>query len=97
MAVLRTAGDAGNISTPETKTCLHQYSCADDQNQTPEDRLIGEAECRKLTGLSRSTRFRLEAQGKFPKRCKPTPSLCRWSLREIEIWRDRLLSDRGAR
>ena len=34
----------------------------------PTDRFLREAEVRHITGLSRTTRWRLERAGKFPKR-----------------------------
>ncbi|HFV0587561.1 TPA: helix-turn-helix transcriptional regulator, partial [Escherichia coli] len=34
------------------------------------DRMIREKECRELTTLANSTRWKLEKEGKFPKRIK---------------------------
>jgi len=50
------------------------------------DRFIREQECRELTGLSRSTRWRLERQGKFPRRRRLSSNGVGWLLSEIEKW-----------
>ena len=50
------------------------------------ERFIRERECRELTGLSRSTRWRLERQGKFPRRRRLSPNGIGWLLSEIEAW-----------
>jgi prophage regulatory protein len=62
------------------------------------DDLILEPECRTLTRLSATSRWRLERQGKFPKRFKigdPDAQNGRvaWSRVEIAVW----LADRMAR
>ena len=50
------------------------------------ERFIRERECRELTGLSRSTRWRLERQGQFPRRRHISPNGVAWLLSEIEAW-----------
>lgn len=50
------------------------------------DRLIREAECRKITGLSRSTRWRMERRGQFPPRVNLTPYIVGWRLSEVMKW-----------
>jgi prophage regulatory protein len=50
------------------------------------DRFIREQECRVLTGLSRSTRWRLERQGKFPRRRRLSPNGIGWLLSDVEAW-----------
>jgi len=52
-----------------------------------EDRFVREAECRQLSGLSRSTRWRLERSGEFPKRREIAPNCTAWLLSEIRAWR----------
>ncbi len=60
------------------------------------DRFIRERECRELTGLSRTTRWRLERRGNFPKRRKISPNGVAWLLSEISSWQDsRTSDDRG--
>jgi prophage regulatory protein len=59
--------------------------------------LLLEPECRKLTRLHPTTRWRLEKQGKFPRRIKigdPDAYNGRvaWSRNEVEAW----LADRMA-
>ncbi len=51
------------------------------------DRLVGERECKQRSGdLSRTTRWRLERRGEFPKRRQLSPGRVGWSLRELVIW-----------
>mgnify|MGYP002631279954 FL=1 len=50
------------------------------------DRLIREEECEKITGLSRTTRWRYEKAGTFPKRRRVGPSIIGWRLSEINEW-----------
>jgi prophage regulatory protein len=52
-----------------------------------EDRIIRDAECKRLSGLSRTTRWRLERKGKFPKRRQLSESAIGWLLSEILEWR----------
>ena len=52
----------------------------------PPDRFIRERECRELTGLSRTTIWRRELDGTFPKRRKVGPHLIAWRSDEIEEW-----------
>ncbi|MEE9452075.1 MAG: AlpA family phage regulatory protein [Gammaproteobacteria bacterium] len=41
---------------------------------------------RKVTGLSRSTIWRLENRGQFPARRQLSPGSVGWLRREIEVW-----------
>ncbi len=51
------------------------------------DRLVGEEECKQMSGdLSRTTRWRMERRGEFPKRRQLSPGRVGWSLRELVIW-----------
>lgn len=50
------------------------------------DRMIREPECRVMTTLSNSTRWRMEQEGKFPKRIKIGPSAVAYRLSEIQAW-----------
>ncbi|EEU2875708.1 AlpA family transcriptional regulator [Escherichia coli] len=52
------------------------------------DRFIREKECEKLTGLSRSCRYRLEKAGQFPSRRKLGGCSVGWSLSEVLAWKD---------
>ncbi len=56
-----------------------------------DDRMIREAECERITGLSRTTRWRLERQGKFPKRRQLSQNCVGWVLSEILAWRRALV------
>jgi prophage regulatory protein len=48
--------------------------------------IIREPECRRITGLSRSTRWRLERAGNFPRRRKISPGATGWLASEIAAW-----------
>jgi prophage regulatory protein len=50
------------------------------------DEFIREAQCRRITGLSRSTRWRLERAGEFPRRHPISPGCVGWLRSEIEAW-----------
>ena len=54
------------------------------------DRFIRDPECRQITGLSRTTRWRLERAGQFPKRRQISPNAVAWLESEVQEWlRDR--------
>ncbi len=54
------------------------------------DRNIREPECEHITGLSRTTRWRLERAGLFPKRHQISPNAIGWLESRIQKWlRDR--------
>ena len=62
-----------------------------------DDRFIREPECKRRTGLSRTTRWRLEKQGKFPKSVQLSESAKGWRLSKILQWmRDRDAENIGA-
>lgn len=44
------------------------------------------SEIKKLIGISRSTIWRLEQKGKFPKRHKISPIEIAWLSNEVEDW-----------
>jgi prophage regulatory protein len=50
------------------------------------DRFIREPECHVISGLSRTTRWRLEREGAFPKRRRISPNACAWLESEIMEW-----------
>lgn len=50
------------------------------------DRFIREPECKRITGLSRTTRWRLERAGQFPKRRQISPGLIAWLETEVQEW-----------
>lgn len=53
---------------------------------TTTDRLIREPECRTLTGLSRTRRYELEQEGRFPRRRKISDRASGWLLSEVRAW-----------
>ncbi len=50
------------------------------------DRFLREPEVARLTGLSRTTRWRLERAGRFPRKRRISENAVAWVASEIEIW-----------
>jgi prophage regulatory protein len=50
------------------------------------DRIVREPECRQRSGLSRSTRWRLERAGLFPRRRRVSPGCSGWLDSELATW-----------
>ena len=50
------------------------------------DRIVREPECREISGLSRTTRWRLERKGKFPRRRKLSDNAVGWIFSELMAW-----------
>ncbi|AWB68464.1 transcriptional regulator [Saccharobesus litoralis] len=50
------------------------------------DRFVREAECKTITGLSRTRRWELEQVGKFPKRIKLGERAVAWRLSDLMNW-----------
>ncbi|ELD4018255.1 AlpA family phage regulatory protein [Salmonella enterica] len=50
------------------------------------ERLIREGERRRITGLSRSTVWRLEREGDFPQRRQTGKNSCGWLLSDLLLW-----------
>jgi len=51
------------------------------------DRIVSEAECQEITGLSRATRWRGMRQGWFPSSIELSPRRKGWRLSEILAWK----------
>ena len=51
---------------------------------------------RERTGLSRSTIWRLERRGEFPKHHRIAPNIVAWSELEVSRWIDERLGDDGS-
>jgi prophage regulatory protein len=54
--------------------------------------ILDESKVEKLTSLSRTTRWRMERRGEFPKRVRLSPGRVGWRQAEIEAW----IRSRGA-
>lgn len=50
------------------------------------DRLVRETERRQITSISRSQAWKLEKEGRFPKRKYLGNSSCAWLLSELLLW-----------
>lgn len=53
---------------------------------THDDRLLDYIEVTQITNLSRSSIWREECAGRFPRRMKTSSSLVRWSNDEVQHW-----------
>ena len=51
-----------------------------------DERFLREREVQRLTALSRTTRWRLERTGRFPRRRKLSDNAVGWLASEIEAW-----------
>ena len=51
-----------------------------------DERFIREPEINRITGLSRTTRWRLERTGRFPRKRKLSDNAVGWLASEIEAW-----------
>ena len=49
-------------------------------------RILGEPEVHRLTNLSRTTRWRLEREGKFPRRLRLSGNRVGWHADEVLAW-----------
>jgi prophage regulatory protein len=58
-------------------------------------RILRENEVRSRTGLSRTTRWRLERQGTFPLRRRLSANTVGWVEAEIDEWVTRLAKVKG--
>lgn len=50
------------------------------------DRGVREAECAMMTSVSRTQRWKLEKQGRFPQRRRTGARSHHWLLSELELW-----------
>ncbi len=50
------------------------------------DRFLREPEVRRITGLSRTTRWRLEQRSQFPRRRQISPNAVAWLESEVQEW-----------
>ena len=48
--------------------------------------LLSERDVHEMTGLSRSTRYRLEREGRFPKKIKISKGRVAWDAHAINLW-----------
>lgn len=55
---------------------------------TIHDRFIDEKEATVLTGLSRTTRWRLARTGEFPRKVKLSPGRSAYRLSDLKEWAD---------
>ena len=60
------------------------------------DILLPEAEVERRTGLSKTTRWRLEKDRRFPQRVKISPRRVVWLQSEIDAWIEARAAERGA-
>lgn len=63
-----------------------EVDMVEDAVQKKLDRFLREAEVHRITGLSRTTRWRLEREGQFPKRRQLSANATGWLQSEISGW-----------
>jgi prophage regulatory protein len=83
----------GKLDTIPPETTHHQGAVDAGVNGAPRapplqvtDSFVREPECRLITGLSRVTRWRLEREGKFPRRRRLSSGAIGWLRSEIATW-----------
>ena len=75
------------MSLEHSPACGTDGTCGHTGGATREpDRLIGYAEVGLVTSLSRTTIWRLERAGRFPRRRQISPNRVGWRLGEILAW-----------
>ena len=62
-----------------------EHSPARAGDVTP-DRIIGERECRKITDLSRTSRWRMMRRNEFPQKIRISPNRTGWRLSQVLEW-----------
>ena len=50
------------------------------------DRIVGESECRQLSDLSRTSRWRMMRRKEFPAKVRISPNRTGWRLSEVLEW-----------
>jgi prophage regulatory protein len=94
------AGSTVRAGTVDRTSTLHQDDDEAGQVESPpgggnrlsRPRLMRFSEVRDLTGLSRSTIWRLERASAFPRRVRVSPNAVAWSEEEILNWIHRKLT-----
>jgi prophage regulatory protein len=64
--------------------------------QLDDDRLLKLDDVKEIVGLGKTMIYRLEREGKFPRRYKPGGWSSRWSEREVRAWKDAQREGRAA-
>lgn len=59
---------------------------SNNNQQDLDDRIIRETECRRLTGICRTTRYLMERKGEFPARRQLGGRSVGWWLSEVQEW-----------
>jgi prophage regulatory protein len=78
-----------HMDTETTPIPNHRARRGDGPRTSPleiADRIIREPECERISGLSRSTRWRLERGGDFPKRRRISAGCSGWLASELAAW-----------
>ena len=75
-----------NIPQQKDLTKRGNRRCNARYDMSQPDRIIREKECFRLSGLSRTTRWRLERRDEFPRRRKLSENAIGWIESEILDW-----------
>ncbi len=73
-----------NLQPPETSTETIQL--ADHSRAGVPVAILDEEKVHAVTSLSRTTRWRMERRGEFPKRVRLSPGRVGWRQADIEAW-----------
>lgn len=55
-------------------------------NKATMDRLVRNPECTKITGIGKTTRWKLEKRGEFPRRVRISDRAVGWRFSELQAW-----------
>ena len=72
--------------TRATGTNVAAVAEASSRNAAEPVAILDEPTVEELTSLSRTTRWRMERRGEFPKRVRLSPGRVGWRQAEIEAW-----------
>ena len=59
------------------------------------ERIVRSNEAGEITGTSRTTRWRLEQEGKFPKRVQISSGAVGWLASDLQVWIQERATHRG--
>ncbi len=84
------------MSSPHLSAEREPYDTPSTSTDT-NDRLVPAREAERLCGISRSTVYKLQAQGKFPEPVRITARLRRFRLGDLRRWLKDRIAERDAR
>jgi prophage regulatory protein len=79
-------GSVPKTNATTTGTSVTSLADGSSRNTAEPIAILDESKVEKLTSLSRTTRWRMERRGEFPKRVRLSPGRVGWRQAEIEAW-----------